>query len=150
MHTEEGTSFLDSSSCRGAHCMREVNNLEPLHPALTSTPLCSFKHPCRRENDCVHCSQTSRSVSVLCAAAGRSDQSAESAAVCRTPTPIQERIQALLRSAPTTPTPLKIRELQNEVRGGNEHLLMDVLVKNSLCVCVCVYGWSRSQSAQVG
>ncbi|XP_011484599.2 uncharacterized protein LOC101171195 isoform X1 [Oryzias latipes] len=128
MHTEEGTSFLDSSSCRGAHCMREVSNLEPLHPALTSTPLCSFKHPCRRENDCVHCSQTSRSVSVLCAAAGRSDQSSEGAAVCRTPTPIQERIQALLRSAPTTPTPLKIRELQNEVSecsGGMMNLMMD-------------------------
>ncbi|XP_024124562.1 transcriptional activator Myb isoform X2 [Oryzias melastigma] len=105
MYTEEGTSYLDSSSCRGAQCMHEVSDLKPLHPALTSTPLCTFKHPCRRENNCVDCSQTSR-----------------------TPTPIQDRIQALLRGAPITPTPLKMNELKNEVSecsGRMMNLMMD-------------------------
>lgn len=137
MYTEEGTSYLDSSSCRGAQCMHEVSDLKPLHPALTSTPLCTFKHPCRRENNCVHCSQTSRSVSVLCTAADRSDRSSEGTAVCRTPTPIHDRIQALLRGAPITPTPLKMNELKNEVRGGRDICWCMFWLSNH-CGGVCV------------
>ncbi|RVE61327.1 hypothetical protein OJAV_G00169640 [Oryzias javanicus] len=147
MYTEEGTSFLDSASCRGPQCMHEVSNLKPLHPALTSTPLCSFKHPCRRENNCVHCSQTSRSVSVPYTAADKSNRSSEGAAVCRTPTPTQDQIQALLRGAPITPTPLKINELQNEAEQVSEcsgrmmNLMMDENINED--------GQKSSSSSQV-
>ncbi|XP_044075509.1 myb-related protein B-like isoform X2 [Siniperca chuatsi] len=65
-----------------------VEDLKLQRPALTSTPVCSLKHPASSAQDdsCLHCSH---------------------AHATQTPTEIRERIRALWMSAPQTPTPLK-------------------------------------------
>ncbi|XP_014831732.1 PREDICTED: transcriptional activator Myb-like isoform X1 [Poecilia mexicana] len=98
MKTDEGASFLDSSSSWERSSMMEAAVFSPAEvfslsaaeelsfqrPPLTSTPLCSLKH---QNVCCVHCSLGSRT----------------------------EQIKALFPSAPETPTPLKVPDCQDEV-----------------------------------
>ncbi|XP_054882261.1 uncharacterized protein LOC129356730 [Poeciliopsis prolifica] len=98
MKTDEGASFLDSSSSWERSSMMEAAVFSPAEvfslsaaeelsfqrPPLTSTPLCSLKH---QNVCCVHCSLGSRT----------------------------EQIRALFPSAPETPTPLKVPDCQDEV-----------------------------------
>ncbi|PWA32053.1 hypothetical protein CCH79_00020410, partial [Gambusia affinis] len=108
MKTDEGASFMDSSSSWERSSMMEAAVFSPAEvfslsaaeelsfqrPPLTSTPLCSLKH---QNVCCVHCSLGSRT----------------------------EQIRALFPSAPETPTPLKVPDCQDEVHG--ESLLSSIL-----------------------
>nr|XP_054595539.1 uncharacterized protein LOC107383431 isoform X2 [Nothobranchius furzeri] len=115
--SEKGGSFLESSSWTRTGTIEQ----EPLSPSemmsqcgpdqltfqcpiLTSTPLSLLKHPSIRQQEgcCDHCSLSSR-----------------------TPVETREKIQALLMSAPSTPTPMKIRNHQNQAHG--ECLLSSIL-----------------------
>ncbi|XP_041847797.1 myb-related protein B-like isoform X2 [Melanotaenia boesemani] len=108
MNSDEVVSVLDPSWSRSS-MMGELTlssseflnpcGLEDLkfqRPALTSTPLCSIKHPAmsRQDDGCVHCSLS-----------------------CRTPPEIQEKVRALLEANPQTPTPLKISDQQYQITG---------------------------------
>ncbi|XP_047444914.1 myb-related protein B-like [Mugil cephalus] len=101
MSSDDGVSFMDSPSFRvgaGTFSPSELlslcsaDDLKFQHPALTSTPICSMKHPPidpghrdRDRESCLHCSLSSQ-----------------------TPSEVREKIRALQTSAPQTPTPLKI------------------------------------------
>ncbi|XP_029381012.1 transcriptional activator Myb-like isoform X2 [Echeneis naucrates] len=86
-------------------------DLKLQRPALTSTPVCSHKHPTSWDQDqnlaCVHCS--------------------------RTPAKVRDRVRALWASAPRTPTPLKISaSSQDEVPVRQTRMMNETWEQRSL------------------
>ncbi|XP_038575086.1 transcriptional activator Myb-like isoform X2 [Micropterus salmoides] len=109
VNSEDGASCMDATSSwsRGSMLgaltfspseflsLCGVEDLKLQRPALTSTPVCSLKHPPTGSQDdsCLHCSHSSQ-----------------------TPSEIRDRIRVLCRSTPQTPTPLKTHSsIQDEV-----------------------------------